>query len=208
MYYTDEAGFEKSTVLDKAYYDKVNENLMVLFKAGYGYVYYDVPPYVFDGLVNDISAGSYYSRNIRGKYRDAIFNSWYGLELRPTSGLTYAEDAKVNEASEPIESTNDFVSVVGDDGSFSLGSNGLLRVTGQVTSVPDTNTKFYLTAPVEEEAEEEEEFDFEVTFEVNESFHTTTVKATTVQNAVGQVREYAEMLNLEFKVCSVTVNFD
>lgn len=60
--------FPGSSNLASASYDPEVENLTIEFQSGAIYVYYNVPAATYRGLQNAGSAGSYFYRQIRGRY--------------------------------------------------------------------------------------------------------------------------------------------
>ncbi|MEH6308256.1 KTSC domain-containing protein [Olivibacter sp. CPCC 100613] len=57
-----------STVIDTVYYNADTEVLQILFTTGLLYFYYDVPPAIYEGLIHSPSKGSFFNKNIRGRY--------------------------------------------------------------------------------------------------------------------------------------------
>lgn len=60
----------KSSALEAVEYRKENKLLIIKFKTGSVFVYYDVPLKVYMGLMAAKSKGSYFNRHIRGYYRN------------------------------------------------------------------------------------------------------------------------------------------
>lgn len=58
-----------SSVIRAAAYDEELEELTVTFTSGKRYVYFDVPEWVYDGLLAAESAGEYFNRHIKDRYR-------------------------------------------------------------------------------------------------------------------------------------------
>ncbi len=50
-------------------YDDQSEELHVRFLSGSTYIYHGVPRFVFDGLMNAASKGSYLNREVKGIYQ-------------------------------------------------------------------------------------------------------------------------------------------
>lgn len=60
-----------SSNLRRFRYDESSQILTVEFKNGTLYSYYDVPEWVYAGLVDANSRGSYLARTVKGSYRYA-----------------------------------------------------------------------------------------------------------------------------------------
>ena len=60
---------ENSSQIESVHYDEYLLGLEVKFIKGTIYRYYDVPYYVFDELINAVSAGSYFNKNIARKFK-------------------------------------------------------------------------------------------------------------------------------------------
>jgi hypothetical protein len=58
-----------SSVLHSAAYEQATRVLTLVFKTGKTYDYAGVPLMVYQALVTAKSPGTYYSRNIKGKYK-------------------------------------------------------------------------------------------------------------------------------------------
>jgi hypothetical protein len=58
-----------STNIQKIGYDADSAILVIEFKDGSSYEYYDVPQYEYDGLMGADSHGKYANQNIYKKYR-------------------------------------------------------------------------------------------------------------------------------------------
>lgn len=58
-----------STNLLEAGYDETSGTLRVTFRSGGVYEYYDVPPAIFEGLLNASSAGTFLNSVIKPRYR-------------------------------------------------------------------------------------------------------------------------------------------
>lgn len=59
-----------SSNLDVVAYDPATRRLAVHFKSGEGYLYEGVPQSVWEGLLGASSHGSYFSKQIRGRFDD------------------------------------------------------------------------------------------------------------------------------------------
>jgi hypothetical protein len=58
-----------STAISAANYNAQTRTLTLWFTSGgQGYDYYNVPQYVYDGLLRAASAGQYFNDNIRDQY--------------------------------------------------------------------------------------------------------------------------------------------
>lgn len=57
-----------SSAIAAAGYDPVSRRMRIRFAQGQTYDFCDVPQYVFDGLMNARSKGTYYNDNIRDRY--------------------------------------------------------------------------------------------------------------------------------------------
>jgi hypothetical protein len=60
--------YVESSNLDSVGYDDDSATLIIEFRNGYAYEYYDVPSYVFDELLMAGSKGSYANENIYKVY--------------------------------------------------------------------------------------------------------------------------------------------
>jgi hypothetical protein len=85
--YTDKADLDSSW-LKAAYYNTVNGDLAVEMKNGQSYAYMGVPLDTFNSFARSFSAGSFYNRNIQGKFSNIYggpVNMKYGKmeELEP-----------------------------------------------------------------------------------------------------------------------------
>ena len=58
----------ESSNLDEVGYDEEREVMQVTFNNGRVYRYYQVPPAIFNSLLQADSKGSYFWENIRGKF--------------------------------------------------------------------------------------------------------------------------------------------
>jgi len=58
-----------SSNLSSVGYDEEDRVLEIEFNSGGVYQYYDVPPRIYEGLMNASSHGSYFHREIKGNYR-------------------------------------------------------------------------------------------------------------------------------------------
>lgn len=59
----------KSKNIDRLVYDGENQTLMVDFKSGGSYLYFDVPPCHFVVMLEAESVGAYFARNIKNVYQ-------------------------------------------------------------------------------------------------------------------------------------------
>lgn len=60
----------ESSLIDSIGYDSGSKTLEVEFKSGPIWEYWPVPPSEFQTLKDSVSSGSYFLRNIRGKYQE------------------------------------------------------------------------------------------------------------------------------------------
>lgn len=60
-----------SSVIARVAYDETSNTLNVEFRNGGVYQYYEIPPDVYEELVQAESAGVYFAQNIRDVYRFA-----------------------------------------------------------------------------------------------------------------------------------------
>lgn len=60
--------FTNSSAIASADYDEQAQRLTITFKSGGRYLYQDVPPDVWEGLVNADSPGSYWRASIKDQY--------------------------------------------------------------------------------------------------------------------------------------------
>jgi hypothetical protein len=61
----------RSTNLDQVVYDPDLKLMTITFKSGDAWEYSNVPPEVYRGIQHAPSAGSYFFRNIRGRYSES-----------------------------------------------------------------------------------------------------------------------------------------
>lgn len=61
----------ESSNISRFGYEETSHILRVEFKNGSLYDYYDIPGFIFDGLINAPSRGQYLAQNIKGTYRYA-----------------------------------------------------------------------------------------------------------------------------------------
>ena len=59
----------ESTTLATIAYDEARELLQLEFCSGAVYLYFDVPPAVYQALLGGSSKGRYFNQTIRGRYR-------------------------------------------------------------------------------------------------------------------------------------------
>lgn len=57
-----------SSSLEKVGYDEDKLELHIVFKSGSSYVYRDVPPHIFDQLIEAPSKGSFFNREVKNVY--------------------------------------------------------------------------------------------------------------------------------------------
>ncbi len=58
----------KSTNLKAVEYNKIQKTLIVKFKSGLSYIYFDVPNEIYTNLLNAESKGKYFHTHIKGVY--------------------------------------------------------------------------------------------------------------------------------------------
>lgn len=61
----------KSSNLAEVSYDSESQTMTITFQDGRSYEYYQVPVTVFQGIQHAPSAGSYFYRQVRGRYAEA-----------------------------------------------------------------------------------------------------------------------------------------
>jgi len=61
-----------SSVLASASYDEKLQLLTIAFKSGKTYDFFDVPPEIWNGFKEAESKGSFFSRNIKGKFKPKL----------------------------------------------------------------------------------------------------------------------------------------
>jgi len=66
----------ESTMLTAAGYDEKESKLVVVFNNGKAYEYYDVPPEVYQGLMEAESKGGYMQANVIGVYDYSTVNTY------------------------------------------------------------------------------------------------------------------------------------
>ncbi|WP_134090502.1 KTSC domain-containing protein [Olivibacter sp. XZL3] len=57
-----------STVIASVHYSADTEVLQIIFTTGRIYFYYDVPPTVYEKLIHARSKGSFFNKEIRGRF--------------------------------------------------------------------------------------------------------------------------------------------
>ena len=57
-----------SSTIASVGYDEENKTLRIEFHSGRSYEYYKVPKFVYEGLLNADSVGTYFHRNIKDAY--------------------------------------------------------------------------------------------------------------------------------------------
>ena len=60
-----------SSVIARVAYDETSHTLIIEFRSGTTYEYFDVPEKIYQELVDAASAGTYFAENIRDVYRYA-----------------------------------------------------------------------------------------------------------------------------------------
>jgi hypothetical protein len=60
-----------SSVITRVAYDETSHTLIIEFRSGTTYEYFDVPEKIYRELVDAASAGTYFAENIRDVYRYA-----------------------------------------------------------------------------------------------------------------------------------------
>jgi len=58
-----------SSVIARVAYDERSGTLLIEFRSGSFYDYFDVPRNIYQELIEAASAGTYFAENIRGVYR-------------------------------------------------------------------------------------------------------------------------------------------
>jgi hypothetical protein len=58
-----------SSVIARVAYDEASHTLIIEFRSGTFYDYFDVPKNVYQELIDASSAGTYFAENIRDVYR-------------------------------------------------------------------------------------------------------------------------------------------
>ena len=58
----------ESSVIAAVAYDSDRQRLQLVFRDGRAYTYFDVPPHLYDALLDASSKGGYFNRNIRGQF--------------------------------------------------------------------------------------------------------------------------------------------
>lgn len=58
-----------STNINEIQYDRASYTLSIRFKHGGEYIFYNVPSYIYDGMLKAPSKGQYFHRNIRGVFK-------------------------------------------------------------------------------------------------------------------------------------------
>ena len=58
-----------SSTIISADYAEETETLIIRFRNGRDYIYYNVPKYVFEEFINSPSKGQYFNLHIKGRYQ-------------------------------------------------------------------------------------------------------------------------------------------
>ena len=58
-----------STIIERFDWDPVSKKLVIVFKSGKSYTYFDVPRAEVEWFLDADSPGTYYNENIKGQYR-------------------------------------------------------------------------------------------------------------------------------------------
>lgn len=61
--------FENSSQLFSANYDDTRNEMLIIFRKGYTYRYFEVPEEIYIALCEAKSAGSYFNKNIAKKFK-------------------------------------------------------------------------------------------------------------------------------------------
>ncbi len=61
-----------SSLISRILYDDAARTLRVRFRDDRAYLYFDVPPRVFDAMRASPSAGRFYNEEVKGRYRCAF----------------------------------------------------------------------------------------------------------------------------------------
>jgi len=61
-----------SSLISRILYDDAARTLRVRFRDDRAYLYFDVPPWVFDRMKAAASAGRFYNDEVKGRYRCAF----------------------------------------------------------------------------------------------------------------------------------------
>ena len=69
----------ESSMLAAIGYDENLKALVVLYNSGKAYQYLEVPPQIFQGLLNAESKGRYMLDNVIDHYPYAVFKGWRNL---------------------------------------------------------------------------------------------------------------------------------
>ncbi|AVD99331.1 hypothetical protein SEA_BILLNYE_158 [Streptomyces phage BillNye] len=83
-----------SSLVKRAYFNAKNGEMAVVL-AGGTYVYQDVSYRTFSDLIEDISPGSYYNRNVKGAYKNKYNGGLYAVDFQP-----------LEEDDEPVTASN------------------------------------------------------------------------------------------------------
>jgi hypothetical protein len=66
--------FNESSFIKSVSWDENSETLFVEFNSKTTWVYYNIPQDVYEEMMNSISVGSYFNKNIRDKYPSQRIN--------------------------------------------------------------------------------------------------------------------------------------
>lgn len=181
-----------SSAVYEAYYNAKHHKLAVVLSGGHGYVYSNVPLYVYHELVGAKSPGAYYALTVKRKYGQAENIGYVGYENTETfveyKGVPAADMTGVDISSATPVISNTYVNLA------PVTDKGLTYASDAVVDGVPVSVKFRHTI----------KFDV-VGGNKDKSY---TVEAGSVPAAVEALREIADMLGLEVKVKEVTVYFE
>jgi hypothetical protein len=75
--------YVRSSTVAAVGYDPVHRWLDVVFMDGLRYRYLDVPIYIHGGLMSAVSKGTYFNRQVKGRFSHAVIGSPNAPARRP-----------------------------------------------------------------------------------------------------------------------------
>lgn len=62
------SNIDRSTWVPEKNQTEDNGNMYIIFNSGWLYVFYSVPPQLYDNFIHSASKGGFFHQNIKGKY--------------------------------------------------------------------------------------------------------------------------------------------
>lgn len=185
-----------STAIEEAYYNVDDRELAVVVTGGSGYVYANVPPYVWSDFISARSAGNYYATTLKTRYGPADYLGYLDDEDDFFQYFIKDDSGDDNLITLPNLIKNE------DAHLYTFPSSGAV---GSAPSTVNVYNNTYSLAPEEKVATRKHVLNFRV--DGQSVIRTHTVQAVNLEEAIEQLREVANMLDLVFEVTSATVVF-